>query len=190
MGWWIIIGSLPAIIFGVLLKNVIKTEFRNLWLTALMLIIFGIILGLADRFQVNRKTIKDIKLSDAIWFGIGQALALVPGVSRSGGSISAGRLLKYNRNSSARFAFLLAVPAVFGSGLFEIVDVLTDLPPDFPGLVPTLIAIVVSFIVGYFVIIAFLKIVTTFSYMPFVIYRIIFGLFILLLLASGTLQPF
>ncbi|MDR2538600.1 MAG: undecaprenyl-diphosphatase UppP [Bifidobacteriaceae bacterium] len=189
LGWWIIIGSLPAIILGVLLKDVIKTDFRNLWLTAVMLISFGLILGIIDRYQSASKTIKDLNWLDAVLYGIGQSLALIPGVSRSGGTISAGRLMKYDRNSSARYAFLLAIPAVFGSGLFETVDVLTDLPANFPGPVPAIIAVLISFIVGYFVIIAFLRIVTTFSYMPFVIYRVALGVLVLGLLAVGVLTP-
>ncbi len=185
MGWFIIAGSLPIVILGVLLKDVIERDFRSLWIIGSTLIVLGIVLGVADRIGANDKQIKQITLRDALLMGGAQALALVPGVSRSGATLSMGRLLGYEREAATRYAFLLAIPAVVGAGLFE----LKEIPggDNTFGWGPTLVATVVSFVVGYAAIAWLLRYVTTHSYTPFVLYRVALGSATLLLVATGVL---
>jgi len=185
MGWYIIVGSLPIVVLGVLLKDVISRDFRSLWLIATALVVMGVVLGIADRVGREDKTLKDIGLRDATLMGLAQALALVPGVSRSGATLSMSRLLGYDRESATRYAFLLAIPAVIGAGVFELKDV-----PDGDNLYgwgPTIVATVVSFVVGYAAIAWLLRFVTTRSYTPFVVYRVLLGLLVLGLLAGRVI---
>jgi undecaprenyl-diphosphatase len=186
MGWFIIIGSLPIVVLGVLLKDVIERDFRNLWIIGTTLIVLGIILGIADRFSSDDKQIKHLSLRDAVLMGAAQACALVPGVSRSGATISMGRFLGYEREAATRYAFLLAIPAVVGAGLFE----LKEIPhgDNAYGWGPTIVATVVSFVVGYAAIAWLLRYVATRSYTPFVLYRVALGGATLLLLATGVLS--
>ena len=185
MGWFIIFGSLPIVILGVLLKDVIERDFRNLWIIGCTLIVLGIILGVADRVGATSKKIKQINLRDAMLMGGAQALAIVPGVSRSGATLSMGRFLGYDREAATRYAFLLAIPAVVGAGLFE----LKEIPhgDNTYGWGPTILATVISFAVGYAAIAWLLRYVSTRSYTPFVLYRVVLGAAVLLLLATGVL---
>ncbi|MDR3152169.1 MAG: undecaprenyl-diphosphate phosphatase [Bifidobacteriaceae bacterium] len=189
MAWYIVIGSFPVVILGLLLKSQIETVFRNLWLTAGVLILFGLILGLADKVGQKNKTLKNLNILNTLIFGIGQAMALIPGVSRSGGSITAGLFAGFRRETAARYSFLLAIPAVFGSGLFELVDTIKNPTTSFPGFFPTFIATLVAFIVGYLVIIGFLKLISNHSFKPFVYYRIVVGLALAVILALGIISP-
>jgi undecaprenyl-diphosphatase len=187
MGWFIIIGSLPIVVLGILLKDVIERDFRNLWIIGTTLIVLGIILGIADKLSADDKKIKELSLRDAVLMGAAQAMALVPGVSRSGATISMGRILGYEREAATRYAFLLAIPAVVGAGLFE----LQEIPhgENTYGWGPTLVATAVSFVVGYAAIAWLLRYVSTRSYLPFVLYRIGLGTMVLVLLGVGVLQP-
>ena len=185
MGWYIIVGSLPIVILGIVLKDVIESDFRNLWVIGTTLIVLGVVLGLADRFGGQRKSLKNLSLRDAVLMGLAQAAALVPGVSRSGATISMGRALGYERATATRYAFLLAIPAVIGAGIFE----LKEIPHghnDY-GWGPTLLATVVSFVVGYAAIAWLLRYVATKSFTPFVLYRVLLGGATLLLVATGVL---
>jgi undecaprenyl-diphosphatase len=185
MGWFIILGSLPIVILGVLLKDVIEQDFRSLWIIGTTLIVGGIVLGIADRVGSTRKQIKQITLFDAVLMGLAQAMALVPGVSRSGATLSMGRFLGYDREAATRYAFLLAIPAVVGAGVFELKEI-----PDgnnIYGWGPTIVATVVSFVVGYAAIAWLLRYVSTKSYLPFVVYRIALGSATLVLVATGVL---
>jgi len=186
MGWFIIIGSLPIVMLGIVLKDVIERDFRNLWIIGTTLIVLGIILGVADRLSADRKRMKDLSLRDAVLMGLAQACALVPGVSRSGATISMGRFLGYEREAATRYAFLLAIPAVVGAGLFE----LREIPhgDNSYGWGPTIVATVVSFVVGYAAIAWLLRYVSTNSYLPFVLYRIGLGTLTLVLVAAGVLH--
>ncbi|EON24082.1 undecaprenyl-diphosphatase [Nocardioides sp. CF8] len=186
MGWFIIIGSLPIVILGILLKDVIEKDFRNLWIIGTTLIVMGIVLGIADRFSRNDKKIANITLRDAVLMGLAQAMALVPGVSRSGATISMGRALGYEREAATRYAFLLAIPAVVGAGLFE----LKEIPggDNAYGWGPTLVATIVSFVVGYAAIAWLLRYVSTKSYTPFVLYRVVLGSATLILVGAGVLN--
>src|SRR5699024_10357605 len=120
MGWLIIIGSLPSGVLGLLFEDYIDTTFRSLWLVATMLIVFGVILAMADTWGKQTKPIKQLSWRDGILYGLAQALALIPRVSRSGGTITMGLALGYTRQTAARYAFLLAVPAVFASGFYKL----------------------------------------------------------------------
>ncbi len=186
MGWYVIVGSLPIVILGVLFKDVIERDFRNLWIIASALIVLGLVLGLADRLSSGKRGFKEAGLRDAVLMGAAQAAALVPGVSRSGATISMGLFLGLNREAATRFAFLLAIPAVVGAGLYE----LKEIPHghnDY-GWGPTIIATIVSFVVGYAAIAWLLRYVATRSYMPFVVYRVTLGLLTLGLLWGGVLS--
>lgn len=119
MGWLVILGSIPIGVLGLLFEEQIDYSLRNLYITSAMLILFGLLLGLADRIAPQRKELTQLTVRDGIIFGLAQALALIPGVSRSGGTITAGLLMGYKREAAARYAFLLAVPAVFASGLYK-----------------------------------------------------------------------
>ncbi|MFL6180285.1 MAG: undecaprenyl-diphosphate phosphatase [Actinomycetes bacterium] len=186
MGWYIIIGTIPIAIVGVLLEETIKTSFRNLWVIAANLIIFGLILGIIDRVAANERPLSALNMRHALWYGAAQMLALVPGVSRSGATISMGRALTYNRDAATRYAFLLAIPAVMASAIFQLPDVNASAEPGMPK---TLVATVVAFVVGYAVIAWLLRYLRTHSYLPFVIYRMALGLLVLVLLWAGVLTP-
>jgi len=185
MGWFIIIGSVPIVVLGILLKDVIERDFRNLWVIGTTLIVLGIILGVADRVSRDDRTIKQISLRDAVLMGLAQAAALVPGVSRSGATISMGRFLGYEREAATRYAFLLAIPAVIGAGLFELKEIPNG--DNAYGWGPTIVATVVSFVVGYAAIAWLLRYVSTRSYLPFVLYRIGLGTLTLGLVAAGVM---
>ena len=185
MGWFIIIGSLPIVVLGIALKDVIENEFRSLWIIGVTLIVLGIVLGLADKFSSNTKQIKQINVRDAVLMGVAQACALIPGVSRSGATISMGRILGYEREAATRYAFLLAIPAVVGAGVFQLKEIPGGDNPY--GWTPTIVATIVSFIVGYAAIAWLLRYVSTRSYTPFVIYRVALGALVLVLLGAGVL---
>ena len=184
MGWLIIIGTIPVAVLGLMFKDQIETIARNLYLVAAMLIVFGIILALADALGARRKDEHEITVRDGLLFGCAQALALIPGVSRSGATISAGLGMGYTRAAAARYAFLLAVPAVLASGLFEA----RKIGSSTVALAPTLVSTAIAFAVGYLVIAWLIRYLSTKSYLPFVIYRIGLGLVVLLLLALGVLH--
>lgn len=189
IAWFIALGSVPIVVLGLIFQDTIEGAFRNLWIVVLTLAGFALVLGWADRIGARRLELTDLTARDAIAFGCAQALALIPGVSRSGGTITAGLLLGYTREAAARYSFLLAIPAVLGSGLFQLVKSVDDFgTPGTPGLGATLLATLIAFAVGYVVIIAFLKIVTTYSYRPFVVYRIGLAAVVVLLLVTGVLQ--
>ncbi len=190
MGWLIIVGSLPIIILGYLGQSIIETKLRSLWLIAVVMIVFGIILGVADHFGKKERGLADLNTSHGILYGLAQSLALVPGVSRSGATIAMGRILGYSREAALRYSFLLALPAVFGSGLYELKGALGDnAGTQVYSLSQTLVATSIAFVVGYAVIAWLLKFVTTKSFMPFIIYRVALGTTLLVLLATGVLNP-
>ncbi|MCD0449624.1 undecaprenyl-diphosphate phosphatase [Actinocorallia sp. API 0066] len=188
MGWYIIAGSLPICVLGLAFQHQIETTLRDLRIVATTLIVFGVILALADRTRLHNpgKPISDLTLPHAVGFGLAQSLALIPGVSRSGGTISAGLFLGYSREAAARFSFLLAIPAVLASGVLELFDIGEGPAPSWG---PTIVATVIAFVVGYAAVAWFLKFITTHTFMPFVVYRIALGLFIFVLLALGVLAP-
>ena len=189
MGWLIILGSLPIVVLGYLGQDIIRNDLRSLWLIASVMIIFGIILGLADHYGKSDRGLKDLNSSHGILYGLAQSLALMPGVSRSGATIAMGRLLGYSREAALRYSFLLALPAVFGSGLYELKGALGDSSgSQVFSLSETFVATGIAFVVGYAVIAWLLKFVTTKSFMPFIVYRILLGSTLLVLLATGVIN--
>ena len=185
MGWYVIIGTLPIGIAGLAFKSSIETTARNLWLVAATLIVMGILLGLADRYAKHTKSETDINTKNAVLFGLGQALALIPGVSRSGATITAGLAMGFKRDVAARYSFLLAIPAVFASAALTAGDISSDSFVNWPA---TIVATIVAFVVGYFVIASLMKYLQTRTFLPFVIYRIALGTLLMVLLANGVLS--
>lgn len=184
MGWYVIVGTIPVAALGFTFASQIETTARNLYLVATTLIVFGILLGLADRYGRKIKSIERLRLPDALAFGLGQALALIPGVSRSGATITTGLVLGYDRVAATRYAFLLAIPAVMGSGLYEATKISDQQNADWGQ---TIVATVIAFFVGLGVISLLLRWLTTRTYTPFVVYRVVLGIVVLVLLATGTL---
>src|SRR5690606_26225040 len=172
-------------VLGFLLKDWITGSLRNLYLTATMLILFGLILAVAERVGRKERTLYQLGWREGLLFGLAQALALIPGVSRSGGTITAGLLMGFTREAAARYSFLLAVPAVMASGFYQLYKSWEDGIAIGAG--PTALATAIAFVVGYGVIVVFLKLVSTRSYMPFVYYRIALGVLVLGLLSTGFL---
>jgi undecaprenyl-diphosphatase len=188
MGWLIVIGSLPIAALGYFGQDVIKNDFRSLWLIASVMIIFGVILGIADKYGKVERELNQLTPGHGILYGLAQSLALVPGVSRSGATIAMGRFLGYSREAALRYSFLLALPAVFGSGLYELKGALgTDTADQVFSLPETLVATVIAFLIGYAVIAWLLKYVITKSFAPFIYYRIGLGSLILAALATGVI---
>ncbi|MEO3875458.1 undecaprenyl-diphosphate phosphatase [Nonomuraea sp. B12E4] len=178
MGWFIIVGSLPIGVLGLVLKDQIETVFRDLRLVGTTLIVFGCILWFADRTARNKLTLeKHLSFPHAIVYGFAQSLALIPGVSRSGGTITAGLLLDYRREDAAKYSFLLAIPAVLSSGLLELTQIGEGPAPDWG---PTILATIISFIVGYAAVAWFLRFISHHRFTGFVIYRIVLGFFVIL----------
>ncbi|GGK88771.1 undecaprenyl-diphosphatase [Curtobacterium luteum] len=188
LGWLVILGTIPIGVAGLLLKDSIETTFRSLWIVAIVLIGFGIVLGVLDVVGKKARRIEHMTFGGGLLIGVAQMLALVPGVSRAGATVSMGLALGYTRPAAARFAFLLAVPAVFLSGLYEAATSLGDSGAPF-GLVDTLVATVVAFVVGFVVIAAFMNYISKRSFLPFVVYRIALGIVLIVLLSLGVIQP-
>ncbi len=186
MGWLILIGTLPIALLGLAFKDAIEGTLRNLTLTAVMLIVFGLLLAVAERVGSKQRTLKELTWGHGLLFGLAQAMALIPGVSRSGGTITAGLLMGYSREAAARYSFLLAIPAVMASGFYQLYRSWQVGSPIAPG--PTALATLIAFVVGYGVIVWFLKLVSTRGYMPFVVYRVVLGCVVLALLATGVLS--
>lgn len=188
LGTLIIIGTLPIIFLGYLGQDYITNNFRSLWLIASTLIIFGLILGFADRVGKREKDLSALNSRDGIFYGLAQSLALIPGVSRSGATIALGRLLGYKREAALRYSFLLALPAVFGSGLYELKKSLGDSTASVYTTPQTAVATITAFIIGYAVIAWLMKFISTKSFTPFVIYRVVLGCALLVALAAGWIS--
>lgn len=184
LGTLIIIGTLPILILGFLGQDSIRSTFRSLWLIASMLIIFGLILGYLDWKRPSKRRLEDLTWVHGLLYGFAQALALVPGVSRSGATVAMGRLLGYDRVSALRYSFLLAIPAVLASGFNELAEAISN-PGGAFTLIETLVATVVAFLVGYAVIAWLMRFISTRSFAPFVIYRVLLGGALLGMLSMG-----
>ena len=189
MGWLIIIGSVPIVVLGYFGRDIITNDLRSLWLIASVMIIFGVILGIADKYGKSERSLEQLNTKHGVLYGTAQALALIPGVSRSGATIAMGRFLGYSREASLRYSFLLALPAVFGSGFYQLKDAFyADGAPNVFSIPETFVATAVAFGVGYVVIAWILKFVSTRSFMPFIIYRVVLGSALLVLLATGVIS--
>jgi undecaprenyl-diphosphatase len=185
LGWLIIVGTIPVVVLGLALRDFVENDVRSLWVIAFTLIGFGVILGVADLVGKKVKTISNLNYSHGVLFGLGQALALIPGVSRSGGTITVGLLLGYTRQAAARYSFLLAIPAVLASGLFLFVLSVADLSSEM--LLATIVATVVSGLVGLAVIHYLLRYLENGSFLPFVIWRVLVGAWLLWMLSTGSI---
>jgi undecaprenyl-diphosphatase len=189
MGWLIIVGTLPIVALGYLGQEQIRNDFRSLWLIAATLIIFGLILGFADKYGKTERQLHQLTPMHGVLYGFAQSLALIPGVSRSGATIAMGRFMGYSREAALRYSFLLALPAVFGSGLYELKGALGETASERVFSLPeTFIATAVAFVIGYAVIAWLLKYVITKSFAPFIIYRICLGSLLILLLSLGVIS--
>ena len=187
LGWWVIIGSIPIGVIGLLFKDQIRTGARNLWLVATALIVFSLVIAAAEYAGRQSRRVEQLTWKDSIIVGVAQCLALVPGVSRSGATISAGLFLGMERELAARFGFLLAIPAVFASGLFSLPDAFA---PVGEGMAASgaqlLISTVIAFVVGFAAVAWFLRFLVRHSMYWFVGYRIVLGVVVLVLLSTGV----
>jgi undecaprenyl-diphosphatase len=185
MGWYIGLGTIPIGIFGLIFSDQIESGARDLYLIGCALIVMGLVLLYAEHVATRERDLREINRKDATLMGFFQALALVPGVSRSGATITAGLFRGFDRESAARYSFLLSIPAVVLSGLFELRKI-GD--PGGAGFAPTLIATVLAFIVGYASIAWMLRWLTSHSTAVFVVYRVVLGSIVLLLAATGAIS--
>jgi undecaprenyl-diphosphatase len=185
MGWYIGLGTIPIGIFGFLFRDPIENGGRDLYLIGCTLIVMGLVLLYAEHVAKRTRTLERIDSRDATLIGFAQALALVPGVSRSGSTITAGLFRGFDRESAARYSFLLSVPAVVLSGLFEARKI-GD--PGGAGLAPTLIATILAFVVGYASIAWLLRYLVSHSTAVFVAYRVALGALVLVLTAAGAIS--
>ncbi|WP_406693056.1 undecaprenyl-diphosphate phosphatase [Saccharopolyspora sp. ID03-671] len=190
LAWYVIVGSLPIGLLGFFFQDYIRSTLRSLWITGATLVIFGVLMGLAERYGKQLREQARLRLSDGVLMGFAQAMALIPGVSRSGGTITAGLALGLTRATAVRFSFLLAIPAVFAAGLSEIPHVFEPSPY---GLQPTgaqmIVATIVAGVIGYAVIAWLLRFVERHSVYLFVWYRIVLGGLVFALLGFGVIQP-
>jgi undecaprenyl-diphosphatase len=185
MGWLIIVGSIPIVVLGLLFQDDIETTLRDLRIVATALIVFSLILFWADRVGAKQRELKDLTVPHGIVFGFAQAMALIPGVSRSGGTITAGLFLGFTRTAAVRYSFLLAIPAVVASGLFQIPDVFAG---DGPSPVQMVVATLIAFVLGYASIAWLLRYVARHSVYVFVWYRVALGLLLFVALGFGWLS--
>jgi undecaprenyl-diphosphatase len=187
VGWYLIVATVPIGVFGLVFQDQIENGARDLWLIGTVLIVFGLVLGYADRHGRHEREISQLSTRDGILIGLAQSLALIPGVSRSGATMSAGLLLGLQRPAAAKFGFLLAVPAVVLSGLFELKDVVGGEDGSDPFLYVA-IATVIAFLVGYAAIAWFLRYLAHHSVRLFVVYRVLLGSTVLVLVAAGAIS--
>ena len=187
IGWGIVIGTLPIVIFGFLFKDQIKSDaVRSLYVVATMLILMGIVLFAAEKLSLRRREFSDLTVKDGIWVGLWQAVALIPGASRSGSTISGALFAGLTRTTAARFSFLLSIPSILAAAGLELVQERKELMEA--GVVPTLVATGISFIVGYASIAYLMKLLQTKSTMGFIVYRVALGVLLIVLLQTGKLN--
>jgi undecaprenyl-diphosphatase len=187
MGWAIVVGTIPIVVLGVVAQKWIKGELRSLWVIAATLIVMGVIMAVAERVGAKRRQVEDVQVKDGWIVGLWQALALIPGMSRSGSTISGALFDGFDRAAAARFSFLLSIPSILAAGLKELFDERKELIGS--HLTPTLAATVVSFVVGYASIAFFMKFLQRHGILPFVLYRIVLGVALIVLLTAGALSP-
>jgi undecaprenyl-diphosphatase len=186
LGWYLVLATIPIGVFGLIFRHQIETGARNLWLIASALIALALVLLLAERVGARKRGEEEINRTDAIVIGGAQALALVPGVSRSGSTITAGLFRGLDRETAARFSFLLSIPAVVLSGFFEAVQHAGD--KDGPGAGLTGLALIIAFIVGLASIAWLMRYISRHSTLIFVWYRVALGIALIVLLSTGVLD--
>jgi undecaprenyl-diphosphatase len=188
LGWYIVLGTIPIGIFGVLFKDQIETGARDLYLIGVALIVLGLVLLLAEKVGTRERSIEQIRTKDGFAIGFAQALALIPGVSRSGATITAGLFMGLDRPAAARFSFLLSVPAVVLSGLLELGTILSEDDGEGTSLVALVVATLTAFVSGYAAIAWLLRYLATHSTVIFVVYRVALGALVLALTAAGAIE--
>ena len=188
MGWMVIFGTIPVGLLGFLGKDFIRENLRNLWITAAMLVLFSFVFIIAERMGRRERSFDQLTMRDALWMGLAQCLALIPGVSRSGGTVSAGLFLGLDREVATRFSFLLAIPAVLASGLFSLPDAFSPEAGQAASGLQLFVGTAIAFAVGYASIAWLLRFVAHNSFAWFAAWRIPVGLLVMALLAAGVLQ--
>jgi undecaprenyl-diphosphatase len=188
IGWYIVLGTIPIGIFGVLFKDQIENGARDLYLIAIALIVLGLVLLVAEKVSTRSRSMEQIQARDGLVVGLAQALALVPGVSRSGATITAGLFLGLDRPTAARFSFLLSVPAVVLSGLFELGSILSGEEGEHVSTANLIVATLLAFVTGYAAIAWLLRFLSTHSTIVFVVYRVALGVLVLVLVSTGTIK--
>ncbi len=189
MGWFVIIGTIPICVLGLLFKDEIRTGARNLWLVASALIVFALVIAVAEYVGRQTRQVEKLTWRDAVIVGLAQCLALVPGVSRSGATISAGLFLGLDRALAARFGFLLAIPAVFASGLFSLPDAFAPVSDGMSATGPQLlVSVLIAFVVGFAAVAWLLRFLERHSMYWFVGYRVVLGAMVMILLGTGVMS--
>jgi undecaprenyl-diphosphatase len=188
LGWYILLGTIPIGIFGILFKDQIETGARDLYLIGVTLIVLGLVLLVADRTGKLERSIEQIRTRDGFLMGLAQALALIPGVSRSGSTITAGLFLGFDRTAAARFSFLLSIPAVVLSGLLELGSIVSGEEGQHTGAAELAVATLLAFVTGYASIAFLLRWLTSHSLTVFVVYRVALGALVIALTASGAIS--
>ena len=188
LGWYILLGTIPIGIFGLAFKDQIETGARDLYLIGIALILLGLVLLAADRMGRRDRAIEQITARDGVIMGFAQALALIPGVSRSGSTITAGLFLNFDRTAAARFSFLLSIPAVVLSGLLELGSIASGEEGQQVGTAELVVATLLAFVTGYATIAFLLRWLTSHSMTIFVVYRVALGVLVLVLVSTGTIR--
>jgi undecaprenyl-diphosphatase len=189
IAWLVLLGTVPIVVLGALFKDAIREPARNLWLLATMLVVFGLVLAAAEKWGPKRREVSELTVRDGVIMGLAQACALIPGVSRSGATLSAGMFIGLTREAATRYSFLLAIPAVVGAGVFSVPDVLDRGGAGLqPSIAQMIVATAVAFVVGYAAIAWLLRWVAHHSVYVFVVYRIVLGAYIFLLLGLGAIS--
>jgi len=188
LGWYLILGTIPIAIFGFAFKDQIETGARDLYLIGTTLIVLGLVLLAAERVGKRTREIKDINARDGVLVGFAQALALIPGVSRSGATITMGLFRGFNREAAARFSFLLSVPAVVLSGLFELKGIVDGSEHTDISAGTLLVSTLMAFVFGYLSIAFLLRFLVTHTTLVFVVYRVVLGVVVLVLAATGAIS--
>lgn len=186
MGWYIVIGSIPIALVGLLFKSIIETTFRGLWIVAFGLIAWSVVMLVADRVATQTRKEHDMTWKDAVYIGLMQCVALIPGVSRSGATISAGLFRGIDRVGATRLSFFLGIPALMAAGGMQAATQASQIAVHV-GWGPMLVGIGVAFGVGYASIAWLLKFVAHHNFTPFVIYRVMLGVAIIAALSTGLL---
>jgi undecaprenyl-diphosphatase len=188
LGWYIVLGTIPIGIFGVLFKDQIETGARDLYVIGVALIVLGLVLLVAEKVGARDRTMEQIKTRDGFVVGLAQALALIPGVSRSGATITAGLFMGLDRPAAARFSFLLSIPAVVLSGLLELGSILSGEEGAQVGAGALVLATLMAFVSGYAAIAFLLRFLSSHSTLVFVVYRVVLGVLVLALAGAGAID--
>ena len=187
MGWAIIVGSIPIAVVGLTFRHQIETGLRSLWLVAWALILWSLVMYWAEKHASQKRSEKSTTWKDTLFVGIAQCIALIPGVSRSGATISAGFIRGFDRMTATKLSFYLSIPALMAAGILEAVTRADDISRQV-GWTPTIVATVVSFVVAYIAVAWLLKFIATHSYKSFIVYRVALGLVLIVLLSSGVIE--